>query len=139
MKKQLFLAVAAVFLAAPAFAQSEKTTTKDEATGAKTTTEVKVRDNGSIKTETDTRTGRTEAGEVINEAGHDTKEAGKKVANGTEKVADKTASGTKNVAKKTASGAKTVGKKAVKGVEKAGQKIDNTAEKGVEKAKDAVD
>ncbi len=128
MKKQLLLAGAAILLAAPAFAQSEKVIVKDGVTGAKSTTEVKVRDNGTMKVETDSRTGRTKAGEVVNEAGHDTKMAGKKVIHGTEKVADKTVQGTKKV-----------GKKAVQGTKKAGQAIDRTAEKGVEKAKDAVD
>lgn len=128
MKKQFFLAGVAVLLAAPAFAQSEKTTIKNDATGAKTTTEVKVRDNGTMKVETDTRTGRTKAGEVVNDAAQETKMVGKKVGNGTEKAAKKTVQGTKKV-----------GKKAIQGTKKAGQAIDNTAEKGVEKVKDAVE
>lgn len=128
MKKTLVLAGLLGLFAAPAFAQSEKVTTKNSATGAKTTTEVDVRENGTVKVETDARTGRTKAGETINDAAQDTKHAAKKVANGTEKVAEK-----------TASGAKTAGKKAVNATEKAGRKIDEKAEKGIDKAKDAVD
>lgn len=128
MKKYLFLAAVAALLTTPAFAQSATLKAKEPAIGAKSTTEVKVRDNGTMKVESESQTGRTKAGETLNEAAQDTKQAGKKVGNTTEKAA-----------KKTASGAKSVGKKAVNGVEKAGQKIDNTAEKGVEKVKDAVD
>ena len=128
MKKHLFLAGIAALLAVPAFAQSEKTSVKNEATGAKTTTEVKVRDNGSVKIETDTRTGRTKAGEVVNDAAQGTKMAGKKVARGTEKVAD----GTKDVAKKTVAGTKHVARKTGHAIEKGANKTENAVEKAVD-------
>ncbi len=109
------LLAAALLFAAPAVAQT--TTVKNEATGAKTTTEVKVRDNGTVRVQQDSRTGRTKAGEAVNDAAQDTKMASKKVANGSEKVA----------------------KKAVKGTKKAGKAVGNTAKKGANKVEDAVD
>ena len=151
MKKTLMFVGLIGLFAAPAFAQTEKKiTTKNSATGAKTTTEIDVRENGTVKVETDARTGRTKAGEVINDAAHGTKEtakkvahgtehAAKKVAHGTEHVAKKAVNGTEHVAEKTASGAKTAGKKAVHATEKTGQKIDEKAEKGIDKVQDAVD
>ena len=135
MKKHFFLAGIAALLAVPAFAQTEKTVMKNEATGAKTTTEVKVRDNGTVKTETETRTGRTKAGEVVNEAAQDPKMAGKKVADGTEKVVE----GTGNVAKKAATGTKKVAKKAVKGTKKVAKKTGATVKKGAQKTEAAVE
>jgi hypothetical protein len=115
MNKLLILAGAALLFAAPAVAQT--TTVKNEATGAKTTTEVKVRDNGTVRVEQESRTGRTKTGEAINDAAQDTKTAGKKVANGTERV----------------------GKKAVNGTKKAGKAVGKTAKKGANKVEDAVD
>ncbi len=140
MKKTLMLVGLIGLFAAPAFAQTEKKiTTKNSATGAKTTTEIDVRENGTVKVETDARTGRTKAGEVINDAAQGTKQTAKKVAHGTEHVAEKAVNGTEHVAKKTASGVKTAGKKAVHTTEKTGQKIDEKAEKGIDKVQDAVD
>ncbi len=121
MKKHLLMAGLAALLTVPAVAQSGTTTTKDEATGAKTTTTVKVRDNGTTRVQTDSRTGRTKAGEVVNEAAQDTKMVGKKVANGTEKVATKTVQGTKKA-----------GKAVGKTVKKGAQKTEAAVEKAVD-------
>ena len=109
--KNLLILAAALLFAAPAIAQTEvQQTTQNPTTGAKSTTEVDVRSNGTVKTETTTRTGRTKAGEAVHEAGQDTKVAGKKVAHGTKKV----------------------GKKAVHGVKKGANKVENKVEKAVD-------
>ncbi|MFD2786500.1 hypothetical protein [Hymenobacter rubripertinctus] len=97
MKKTLLLAAVLAFSTA-AFAQEVKTTTRDNTTGAKTT--VTERDNGTVKVES--RTGRTEAGEVV----HDTKR-------GTKRVARKTGNAVETGAKKTGWAVKK-GAKAVK-------------------------
>ena len=138
MKKHLFLAAVAAVLTAPAFAQTSKMTTKNEATGAKTTTEVKVRDNGTMKVETTERTGRTATGEVIHEAAQDTKMAGKKVAHGTKEVGKDVAHGTEKVVTKVAHGTKEVAKDVAHGTKKAAQKVDNAAEKSAENVKEAA-
>ncbi len=132
MKKPFLLAGLATLLAVPAFAQSEKTTMKEESTGAKTTTEVNVRDNGTVKTETETRTGRTKAGEVVNDAAQDTKMAGKKVADGTEHVVKKAAVGTEHVAKKAVVGTKHAAKKTGHAVKKGADKTEAAVEKAVD-------
>jgi len=85
MKKILMLLAAAAFSTA-AFAQGEKVVVRDEATGAKT--ETTVRDNGTVKTET--RTGRTEAGEKVYNTKEDVKDAGKKTGKVVKKGAQKT-------------------------------------------------
>ena len=98
MKKILMLAAVLAFSTAAASAQEVKTTTRDNSTGAKTT--VTERDNGTVKVES--RTGRTEAGEVV----HDTKQ-------GTKRVARKTGNAVETGARKTGHAVKK-GAKAVK-------------------------
>ena len=139
MKKHLILATLAAFLAVPAVAQDAKMTTKNPATGAKSTTEVKVRDNGTVKVETESRTGRTKAGEVVNDAAQDTKHVAKKAANGTEHVAEKAVDGTKHVAKKVANGTEHAAKKVGHETKEAGKKVGHTAEKAADKVENAVD
>lgn len=117
MKKLLMLAGAALLFAAPAFAQTEMHTTEKGANGAQKKTEVDVRSNGTMKVETTERTGRTKAGEKINDAAQDTKEVGKDVAHGTKHVGQKVAHGTK----------------------KAGKAVGHTVKKGANKVEDAVD
>lgn len=85
MKKILMLLTMAAFSTA-AFAQGDKVVVKDDATGAKTT--ATVRDNGTVKTET--RTGRTEAGQKVHNTKEDAKYAGKKTGKAVEKGAKKT-------------------------------------------------
>jgi hypothetical protein len=77
---------------------------------------VDVRDNGTMKMETETRTGRTEAGEIIQNTGDDVKDASKKSARFAKKAARKTGHVAKRGAQKTAHGAK-----------KAGRAVKNTA------------
>ena len=95
------LLTAAAFAPA-AHAQGDKVVVKDDATGAKT--ETTVRDNGTLKTET--RTGRTEAGQKAHNTKEDVKDAGKKTGNAvgrgvkkTGKVVKKGAKAVKNTAK----------------------------------------
>lgn len=67
--KKVSLLLAAVACAATTFAQSEvKTTSKNEATGAKTEKKTEMRDNGSTKTATVHKTGRTAVGERVHKA-----------------------------------------------------------------------
>ena len=94
MKKMLMLLAAAAFSTA-AFAQGDKVVVRDEATGAKT--EATVRDNGTVKTET--RTGRTKAGQKAYNTKEDVKYAGKKTGRVVEKGAKKTGSAVKKGAK----------------------------------------
>jgi hypothetical protein len=110
MKKiVLLLAFAAISTAASAQTET-KTEIKDPVTGAKTTTEVDVRDNGTMKMETETRTGRTEAGEVIQTAGDDVKDASKKSARAVKRAGRKTGHVAKRGAQKTAHGVKKASK-----------------------------
>ncbi|WBO83117.1 hypothetical protein [Hymenobacter yonginensis] len=94
MKKMLMLLAAATFSTA-AFAQGDKVVVRDEATGAKA--ETTVRDNGTVKTET--RTGRTEAGQKAYNTKEDVKYAGKKTGRTVEKGAKKAGRGIKKGAK----------------------------------------
>ena len=97
MKKALLLFFATAFSSA-AFAQT--TTTGNEATGNTTKTEVDVRDNGTVKSETTTRTGRTEVGQKRYNTTQDAKRVGKKTGNAVEKGAKKTGKAVKKGAKK---------------------------------------
>jgi hypothetical protein len=99
MKKAFLLFFATAFSTA-AFAQSSTTTTGDKATGNTTKTEVDVRDNGTVKTETTTRTGRTEVGQKRYNTTQDAKRAGKKTGNAVEKGAKKTGRAVKKGANK---------------------------------------
>ena len=100
MKKITFaLALLTSVFALPALAQSE-TKSSTMQNGAGTKTEVDVRSNGTVKTETTTKTGRTKSGEVINDAAQGTKNVGKKVASGTKRAGKSVARGTKKIAKK---------------------------------------
>ncbi|HEX8348415.1 MAG TPA: hypothetical protein VF598_00505 [Hymenobacter sp.] len=101
MKKSLLL-LAAVAFSTATFAQT--TTTQNEATGAKTTTTV--RDNGTVKTET--RTGRTEAGEKIHETKEDAKVVSKKAGKAVKSGAQKTGKAVKKGAKAVKTKAKDV-------------------------------
>jgi len=94
--------LAAVAFSTAAFAQT--TTTQDPATGAKTTTTV--RDNGTVKTET--RTGRTKAGEEIHETKEDAKVVGKKAGHAVKSGAQKTGKAVKKGAKAVKTKAKDV-------------------------------
>ncbi|WBA40201.1 hypothetical protein [Hymenobacter canadensis] len=94
MKKMLMLLAAATFSTA-AFAQGDKVVVRDEATGAKA--ETTVRDNGTVTTET--RTGRTEAGQKAYNTKEDVKYAGKKTGRTVEKGAKKAGRGIKKGAK----------------------------------------
>lgn len=87
--------LATVAFSTAAFAQGDKVVVKDEATGAKSTTTV--RDNGTVKTET--RTGRTEAGEKAYNTKEDVKDASKKAGNKVERGAKKTGKAVKKGAK----------------------------------------
>src|SRR5690348_8078600 len=101
MKKiVLLLAFAAISTAASAQTES-KTEIKDPATGAKTTTEVDVRDNGTVQTETETRTGRTKAGQAAHNTGQDVKYAGKKSGHAVKRAGQKTGHVAKKGAQKT--------------------------------------
>ncbi|MDU0371104.1 hypothetical protein ACFPAF_11910 [Hymenobacter endophyticus] len=94
MKKILLLAAAVVFSTA-AFAQGDKTTVRDETSGAKTT--VTERDNGTVKVES--RSGRTKAGQKAYNTKEDVKYAGKKTGNAVERGAKKTGKVVKKGAK----------------------------------------
>ncbi|WP_375434563.1 hypothetical protein [uncultured Hymenobacter sp.] len=94
MKKILML-LAAVAFSTAAFAQGDKVVVKDDATGAKTT--ATVRDNGTVKTES--RTGRTKAGEKVHNTKEDVKVAGQKTGAVVEKGAKKTGKVVKKGAK----------------------------------------
>ena len=67
--KKVSLLLVAVACATTTFAQNEvKTTSKNEATGAKTEKKSEMRDNGSTKTTTMHKTGRTTVGEKVHKA-----------------------------------------------------------------------
>lgn len=67
--KKVSLLLVAIACAATAFAQNEvKTTSKNEATGAKTEKKTETRDNGTTKTTIMHKTGRTTAGEKVHKA-----------------------------------------------------------------------
>jgi len=92
MKKSLLL-LAAVAFSTAAFAQT--TTTQNDATGAKATTTV--RDNGTVKTET--RTGRTKAGQKIHNTKEDAEVVGSKAGHAVKTGAKKTGHAVKKGAK----------------------------------------
>ncbi|SNR40549.1 MULTISPECIES: hypothetical protein [Hymenobacter] len=94
MKKIVMLAAAVIFSTA-AFAQGDKTTVRDDATGAKTT--VEERDNGTVKVES--RSGRTKAGQKAYNTKEDVKHAGKKTGSVVKKGAQKTGKAVKKGAK----------------------------------------
>lgn len=100
MKKMLMI-LAAVAFATAAHAQGDKVVVRDEATGAKT--EATLRDNGTVKTET--RSGRTKAGQKAYNTKEDVKYAGKKTGSVVKRGAQKTGKAVKK-------GAKAVGNKA---------------------------
>lgn len=100
MKKIVMLAAVVLFSTA-AFAQGDKTTVRDNTTGAKTT--VEERENGTVKVES--RSGRTKAGQKAYNTKEDVKYAGKKTGNAVERGAKKTGHAVKK-------GAKTVKNKA---------------------------
>ena len=93
--KKIVMLVAAVAFSTAAFAQEVKTTARDNETGAKTT--VTERDNGTVKVES--RTGRTEAGQVAYNTKQGTKRAARKTGNAVEKGAQKTGHAVKKGAK----------------------------------------
>lgn len=114
MKKMLMLLVAAAFASTTAFAQNAPQT------------DVKVRDNGTVKatttdpatgTTTVTKTGRTNTGAAI----HSTKEA-------TENVADKTGHAVKTGAKKTGHAVKRGAQKTSHAVKRGAEKVEAKTE-----------
>jgi hypothetical protein len=90
MKKIMMLLAAVALTSVSALAQTTPTQT----------TEVDVRSNGTVKTETTTRTGRTKAGQKIENTGQDVKYAGKKTGSAVKRGAQKTGHAVKKGAKK---------------------------------------
>ncbi|TGE16237.1 hypothetical protein [Hymenobacter elongatus] len=84
--KKIALLLTMVAFSAAAHAQDTKTTVRDESTGAKTSMEV--RDNGTVKTES--RTGRTKAGQAAYNTKEDARYAGKKTGSVVKRGAQKT-------------------------------------------------
>ncbi|TGE23003.1 hypothetical protein [Hymenobacter metallicola] len=84
--KKIALLLTMVAFSFAAQAQDNKTTVRDNATGAKTTAEV--RDNGTVKVES--RSGRTKAGQAAYNTKEDAKYAGKKTGQVVKKGAQKT-------------------------------------------------
>ncbi|RAK65262.1 hypothetical protein [Hymenobacter edaphi] len=97
MKKLMMLAAVALTSVA---AQAQNTPTQK--------TEVDVRENGTVKTETTTRTGRTKAGQKIDNTGQDVKYAGKKTGHAVKRGAQKTGQAVKKGAKKVGNKAEDV-------------------------------
>ncbi|MBG8552581.1 hypothetical protein [Hymenobacter guriensis] len=108
MKKIVLLLAFAAF-SGSAFAQEEiKTQTQNPATGAQSTTEVDVRDNGTVKVESEARTGRTKAGQKAYNTGQDVKRAGRKTGHVAKRGAQKTGKGLKKAGKAVKNTAKDV-------------------------------
>ncbi|PJJ47956.1 hypothetical protein [Hymenobacter chitinivorans] len=84
--KKITLLLAMVAFSVAAHAQDNKAVVRDNATGAKTTAEV--RDNGTVKVES--RSGRTKAGQAAYNTKEDAKYAGKKTGHVVKKGAQKT-------------------------------------------------
>lgn len=89
--KKVLLILAAAAISTAASAQTEtKVKTTDPVTGAKTTTKAEHRDNGTVKVESETRTGRTKAGEMAHNTGEDVKMAGHKTGHVMKRAGQKT-------------------------------------------------
>ncbi|KAA9338278.1 hypothetical protein F0P96_05420 [Hymenobacter busanensis] len=98
MKKITLLLAAVALTSVSALAQNTPTQK----------TEVDVRENGTVKAETTTRTGRTKAGQKIENTGQDVKYAGKKTGHAVHRGAQKTGHAVKKGVKKVGNKAEDV-------------------------------
>ncbi len=117
--KKSFLLLAGLALATTA-------ANAQDVTPANTTTEVEVRDNGTVKTTT--TTGKTNVGEALD----NTKDAAGNIA-------DKTGNAVERGARKTGNAVKRAARKTSKAAKRAARKTSNAAKEGTRKLKEKTE